>query len=51
MKILVIRNILVFQFYGYVRYIKDILVDILTQYIGDLIKILKILKNKLQKII
>ena len=41
MKILIIMNISILWFYGYMEYIKDIIVDILIQNISDV----KINKN------
>ena len=50
MKISIITNISVLQFYGYIKYIRDILMDILTQNI-DQVKNNKILRQILKNYI
>ena len=44
MKILIITYISVFQFYGYIGYIKDISIDILKKNLGNL-KLIKTYEN------
>ena len=50
MKILIITNISVLRFYGYIKYIGDISMDILTQNI-DQVKNNKILRQTLKNYI